>query len=93
MFSEIKNENNNFSLESITDSKFLPEIDFDRKELLALVNKLIEKLPPQTRLILFLHYYEDLTFLEISEILNEPLNTVKSRHQRALKFLKRIIKE
>jgi DNA-directed RNA polymerase specialized sigma24 family protein len=34
-----------------------------------------------------MHETEDLTFQEIADALNEPLNTVKSRYRRALLLL------
>jgi RNA polymerase sigma-70 factor (ECF subfamily) len=39
--------------------------------------------------IMTLHYYNELTFEEISKVLAKPLSTVKSRHYRALQKLKK----
>ncbi len=45
-------------------------------------------LTPTYRTLLLLRYQEDFSLAEIAEILHEPYNTIKSRHQRALKSLK-----
>ena len=49
----------------------------------------LKKLSLPQREILLLHYGEHLTFDEIGKILGEPLNTVKSRHRRALLELRK----
>jgi RNA polymerase sigma-70 factor, ECF subfamily len=59
-----------------------------RNEDIANMNRLIEKLNPNQREILALHYQEHLTFREIGEIQGKPLYTVKSQHQRAIHSLR-----
>ena len=53
--------------------------------------KALAKLPLRDREILSLHYENELTFDEIGKILRSPLNTVKSRHRRALISLRKIL--
>lgn len=48
----------------------------------------IKFLPTETQTILILHYFEDLTLLEISKITNVNINTIKSRLYSTLKKLK-----
>jgi RNA polymerase sigma factor (sigma-70 family) len=59
----------------------------DARELHAV----LELLPPKHREILLLYYSSDHTFEEIALMLEEPANTVKSRHRRALAALREII--
>jgi len=40
-----------------------------------------------------LYYINEFNFREISEIINEPLNTVKSKHRRGLIILKNKIEK
>lgn len=54
------------------------------------INSLLQQLPLKYRLILFLRYNDHLNFREIAETLSEPLNTIKSRHRRALIMLKKL---
>lgn len=45
-------------------------------------------LPIKYREIVFLHYFEELSLIEISELLSSNLNTIKTRHKRAKELLK-----
>lgn len=55
--------------------------DFDLKAAL-------DDLPPNYRSIIILRYFEDLKLQEIAEILNENVNTVKTRLYAGLKKLR-----
>jgi RNA polymerase sigma-70 factor, ECF subfamily len=50
-------------------------------------------LPIRYREVLFLHYFEELSLLEISNLLGFNLNTIKTRHKRAKELLKKKIIE
>ncbi len=50
----------------------------------ARVQALVAALPEASRTVLILHYTHHHTFEEISQILEESINTVKSRHRRAI---------
>lgn len=54
----------------------------------ALVWKAIESLPPVQRQAIALAYYEGLTHVEISERLNVPLGTIKTRIRLAMEKLR-----
>lgn len=53
----------------------------------------VRTLSPETQTIIMLHYYEEMTLKEISEITDCNLSTVKSRLYAGLKKLKIQIKE
>ncbi|MFZ2205017.1 MAG: RNA polymerase sigma factor [Minisyncoccia bacterium] len=89
LFSSLDNEEN-FS-ESIEDEAILPDEVIQKLQDVDLLNSLLEKLPEQYRTVLVLHYQEDMTFDEISQVLNKPSNTVKSHHLRAISQLRRMI--
>jgi len=63
----------------------------EKESLLEKLKKEIENLPFKMKEVINLHYNFNLNFREISEILGEPMNTVKSRHKRAISKLKRSI--
>ncbi|MFZ2049062.1 MAG: sigma-70 family RNA polymerase sigma factor [Minisyncoccia bacterium] len=65
----------------------------ERKENLILLEKALDNLSEDEKLIISLKHTEDMTFFEIGEIMSEPLNTVKSRYLRALKKMKTNIKK
>jgi RNA polymerase sigma-70 factor (ECF subfamily) len=52
------------------------------------LSKLVEALPENARLVLLLRYQEDLEPTEIAEVLDMPLNTVKSHLRRSLATLR-----
>ena len=54
---------------------------------------LLRKLPPKYRVVLYLHYYEQYTTEEISQLLKIPRGTVSTRLSRARDRLKSMLKE
>ena len=52
------------------------------------LEKILHDLDEQTRLLITLYYYDDLSINEISTIMNIPKGTVKSRLSRARNILK-----
>ncbi|WP_304340102.1 RNA polymerase sigma factor [Metaclostridioides mangenotii] len=57
------------------------------------LRKALEELPVEYKSILLLRFFEDLKIEEVAEILDENVNTVKTRLYTALKKLKYKIKE
>ena len=49
----------------------------------------VDQLPLQEKTLIILRFYEDKTLMEIAEILQENLSTVKSRLYRTLEKLRR----
>ena len=52
------------------------------------LKRALDELPPKDKAVIELKYFEDLTFEEIAEILEENINTIKSRLYRGLKKLR-----
>lgn len=61
-----------------------PEIDED-------VWRAISRLSPKLRIVVILRYYWDMSYAELTQVLNLPLGTVKSRLNQALQQVKRDI--
>ncbi len=59
----------------------------EKRQLTEAVRKAVKSLPFELRQVIVMKEFEDLTFKEISEILDLPLSTVKSRLYTALKQL------
>lgn len=78
--------------DNIEDEVILPDEILIKLEDKELLNKFLGKLPGNYKEVLILYYQEDLTFKEIGEIFNKPLNTVKSYHHRALIILREMLK-
>jgi len=77
--------------ETLADPAPLPDELFARAGLRKELSSALLALNPKHRMVLFLRYNDHLTFEEISESMGEPLNTVKSRHRRALIRLKDLL--
>jgi RNA polymerase sigma-70 factor (ECF subfamily) len=65
-----------------------PELFFENMESQQEMIKLIHALPEQYRIVITCYYYEELSYQEIAELLDQPSGTVKSRLHRGLKLLK-----
>jgi len=77
--------------EKFADPNPLPDKLFDHRNIVQKLTSVINKLLPKYRMVLLLRYNEHFNFREIAEVLREPLNTVKSRHRRALVLLKKLL--
>lgn len=73
----------------ISSNTRLPEEDVERLELQALIQSEISKLPEKYRSVIVLKYIEELSLNEISEILELPLGTVKTRIHRGREALRK----
>lgn len=78
-------------LDMVDDETVSPETILEKEEKRETVEAAIQTLSEQYRVLLSLVYQEDFSLTEISEIFGTPYNTVKSRHQRALKLLKQAL--
>ncbi|MFA6048170.1 MAG: RNA polymerase sigma factor [Parcubacteria group bacterium] len=90
-FSRFMNEEGNSILSEIEEDKILPDEILHRADLAQELEEKLEQIPVPYKIILTLHYKEDLSFQEISQILGKPYNTIKSQHTRALKALRNVL--
>lgn len=67
----------------------LPEEEIEEMELQAEIQRQILKLPDKYRSVIVLKYIEELSLQEISEILDLPLGTVKTRIHRGREALRK----
>ncbi len=81
----------NVLAETVADTEELAPQMLERLDDARELHSVLEQLPPKHREILLLYYSNDFTFEDIALLLNEPTNTVKSRHRRALANLRQII--
>ena len=89
-FSDINNaddENMAFE-ETIADTELLPPELFAQVELADEMKEVLSILHPDHQAVLTMHYQQDMTFEEIAEIMDKPMNTVKSWHRRSLSKVK-----
>jgi RNA polymerase sigma-70 factor, ECF subfamily len=92
-FSNFYDENGNNRLENFSDNSILPDEILNRKDIAKEMGEKLKEIPEKYQAILTLHYKEDFSLQEISEILKVPYNTIKSGHSRALQKLKEVIEK
>lgn len=81
-------EGGNIVTESLIDPAPLASELLEQKDISKTLETALQKLSLPYRTVLILRYNDHLNFREIAEVLGEPLNTVKSRHRRAIFMLR-----
>jgi RNA polymerase sigma-70 factor (ECF subfamily) len=78
-------------LAPFVDAPELPDQILERKQIKTDLESVLQKLTPSYRNVLLMRYNEHLKFREIAEILGEPIDTIKSKHRRALMVLRKLL--
>jgi RNA polymerase sigma-70 factor (ECF subfamily) len=71
----------------------LPDELFEKAQTKADLDHLLQELSPGYRSVLLMRYVEHLKFREIADALREPIDTIKSKHRRALIQLRKMLAE
>ena len=69
------------------------ELRLDQQTLLAALGKVLDGLPPPLRLLFSLRHEEELTVPQVSEIMQIPEGTVKSRLHKTMTIIRKQLKE
>ena len=77
--------------EYMIDTRFQPDILYEKKEQQLLIKKTLNQLPENQRLALTLVTYQELSYDEISVILNCSVGAVKSLIHRARQNMKKLL--
>ncbi len=67
--------------------------DLHQGEVVEIIRRGLNMIPEEQRIVIILKEYQGLKFREISEILQEPLNTIKSRMYYGLNALRKALAE
>jgi len=86
-----KDDGTNTIVDTLVDPDPLPDEVLERVDLKEILSDALNELSPPYRAVLVLHYQEQLTFREIAEAFNEPIDTIKSRHRRGLIKLRELL--
>ena len=65
------------------------ELEREKKEVEAMIDECLTKVPAKYKEVLLLRYYEDMDYKEIAEVLEVPTGTVSVRLMRAREALKK----
>ncbi len=88
-FSFFEDENGENTFEKSMNSILLDTYQSEKNmELEDSLKKMMSQLPEASRGILLLHHIEGFTLVEIAEIFDQPVNTIKSKYRRALLLLR-----
>ncbi|NJK80715.1 MAG: sigma-70 family RNA polymerase sigma factor [Chloroflexaceae bacterium] len=79
------------SLVADTDRWVDPAQSLDASELRDQVRQALDELEEHYRLVLTLYYFEEMKYIDIAEVLDIPLNTVKSHIRRGKERLAEIL--
>lgn len=85
------NDLSNLSGENVISSYI--EMDMINKQILSDVKKIVDLLPPTQREVVYMRYYQQLSFKEIAELTNVSINTSLGRMRYALLNLRKMAKE
>ncbi len=77
--------------EFMVDTRFQPDILYEKKERQQIIRKTLKQLPENQRLALTLVTYQELSYEEISEILNCSVGAVKSLIHRARQNMRKLL--
>ncbi|RKD28000.1 RNA polymerase sigma-70 factor, ECF subfamily [Caminicella sporogenes DSM 14501] len=88
----IENKNGNYNFE-LSDNKNVLDEKIEQDEKIKIIQRAIKKLPEKYRVVLVLRDLQDFSYSDISDIINCPVGTVKSRINRGRMQLKEILKE
>lgn len=86
-------DNNERQVLEILDTEPSPEDKIITEQNLAKLLRDIKKLKPHYQEVINLRFFQELSYKEISEELNEPINNVKVKLLRAKKLLAEIIQK
>jgi RNA polymerase sigma-70 factor, ECF subfamily len=92
-FSAMNEEEEKTLFNSLTDKNPLPEEVLGQIEDMEIISRAIEQIPEDYQKIIKMYYFEGLNLRQASEKMKKSINTVKTRHRRALMYLKKLIKE
>jgi len=87
---EIETDDGTVSLE-IGDERLNPSVVVERNEVGHVVQEAISALPDANRIVIVLRDIQGLSYEEISQVIKEPIGTVKSRINRGRGQLKKIL--
>lgn len=91
LFIEITDEEDQQAY-NVADSSLTAEDELIKEQNLSSLLECIKQLKPQYQEVIQLRYFQELSYQEIADQLNEPLNNVKIKLLRAKKLLADIIK-
>jgi RNA polymerase sigma-70 factor (ECF subfamily) len=73
------------------DEREQPERVLENKEDLLELEALLAQLPEQYRVAVSCYYFEELSYREIADLLNQPIGTIKTHVHRGMQLLRKTV--
>lgn len=80
---------NELCMQDTIVSDYNLEEEVEKKELKKIIKAGLQNLPDNYRMVIALRYFDDLSYFEISKLLNRPLGSIKTDLYRAKVILKK----
>lgn len=77
----------------ISQPRHAPDIQWGQTEAREIIEQALRKIPEEQRIVIIMKEYQGLKFTEIAEILNQSVNTIKSRMYYGLNALRKIFEQ
>lgn len=74
---------------TLTNRELISDQAMQKVEDMQMIAHAVKDLPEKYRQVISLYYEKELNFREISELLKQSINTIKTKHRRALDYLRR----
>lgn len=81
------------AMDSQSDPVEHPEMLTDQRDLRELINRVLQSIPEEQRIVIIMKEYQGLKFTEIAEVLETSVNTTKSRMYYGLTAMRKILKK
>ncbi len=86
---DLSEESTLFELED--DEREQPERALENKEEVRELEALLAQLPEQYRVAVSCYYFEELSYREIADLLNQPIGTIKTHVHRGMLLLRKTV--
>jgi RNA polymerase sigma-70 factor (ECF subfamily) len=77
----------------VSQPRHAPDIQWGQAEAREIIERALKKIPEEQRIVIIMKEYQGLKFTEIAEILNQSVNTIKSRMYYGLNALRKIFEQ
>lgn len=77
----------------VQDCNLNPQEEAIKTQKIDLVRMFVTKLPPKYQRLVRLHYFDELSYLEIAKELKTPLGTIKAQLHRARELMGELVKD
>jgi RNA polymerase sigma factor FliA len=82
-----EDEGKHYSAQLVASQANDPSMEFERKEMIEIVQQAAEQLTERQRILLWLYYYEELTMKEVGAVLEVKESRASQIHSKTLKSL------